>query len=42
MKTIQGRESVFSDFVDPFDKIVPAELHKWINAQKLRTERELI
>lgn len=42
MKTIQDRESVFSDFVDPFDKIVPAELHKWINVQKLRAERELI
>lgn len=42
MKTIQGREGVFSDFVDPFDKIVPAELHKWISAQKLRAERELI
>lgn len=42
MKTIEGREGVFADFVDPFDKINPAEIHRWINAQKQRAERELL
>ena len=42
MKTIEGREGDFADFVDPFDKINPAEIHRWINAQKQRAERELL
>lgn len=42
MKTILGREGVFANFVDPFQRVVPTAFHKWISAQKQRAKFELI
>lgn len=42
MKTILGREGVFANFVDPFQRVVSTAFHKWISAQKQRAKFELI